>query len=219
MQPAQSSGCLNVSAAEPWPDAGGSWWWPESLTLTRSGHLTSEMSSLSFVTLHVFYISLPLASPRALHVINNQRMMTRGGKMASHWPRLDLAALLLSQSPLDGGLVRPRGGHTQHQQLSSMSARCIVLFSWYLTRKGSRRTRNARGGCKVWRLRFPLSWLLYGKIFCWRRKCGCWCDGLYSAAQVHSAPGHCDDPGGFLHRPGQQLPFKWRGEQLGLNLL
>ena len=27
----------------------------------------------SFVTLHVFYISLPLASPRALHVINNQR--------------------------------------------------------------------------------------------------------------------------------------------------
>ena len=101
-----------------------------------------------------------------------------------------------------------------------MSARCIVLFSWYLTRKGSRRTRNARGGCKVWRLRFPLSWLLYGKIFCWRRKCGCWCDGLVSAAQVHSAPGHCDtDPGGFLHWPGQQLPFKWRGEQLGLNLL
>ena len=147
-----------VGCRTPWPDAGGSWWWPESLTLTHSDHLTSDISSLSFVTLHVFYISLPLASPRALHVISNQRMMMRGGKIVSHWLQLDLATLLLSQSPLDGGLVRPRGGHTQHQQTMSMSARCIVLFSWYLTRKGSRRTRNARGGCKVWRLRLVALW-------------------------------------------------------------
>ena len=97
------------------------------------------MSSLSFVTLHVFYISLPLASPRALHVINNQRMMTRGGKMASHWPRLDLAALLLSQSPLDGGLVRPRGGHTQHQQTIKHVCTMYCLVLMILDQKGKQK--------------------------------------------------------------------------------
>ena len=53
---------------------------------------------LSFVTLHVYFtLSLPFASPRALHVIKQQRMMTQSGREDDlHWLLLALITLLLS---------------------------------------------------------------------------------------------------------------------------